>query len=161
LRAADEQDSDQVSKLLSAAKTQALELKYDIDTMDFFTGSDFDWGSHTAIVNVNRDHIDGIRRQAAKLKDVRSAGSSWQKTTVDRIRPLLEELAAEAETLINRINQNPKRLNDGEYKEYVKVNTDLAAELAALVGNFVDYGRTRQQLEDLAKELDLPSAVSE
>jgi len=37
------------------------------------------------------------------------------------------------------------------------VNADLAAELAALVGNFVDYGRTRQQLEHLTNKLDLPS----
>jgi hypothetical protein len=37
------------------------------------------------------------------------------------------------------------------YKEYVKANADLAAELAVLVGNIVDYGRTRQQLDRLAK----------
>ena len=98
-----------------------------------------------------------IRRQVTKLDDVRSTASSWQKTTIDRIGPLLQELASDAEALINRINQNPKRLNGGEYKDYIKVNADLAGELAALVGNFVDYGRTRQQLEHPTNKLDLPS----
>ena len=46
------------------------------------------------------------------------------------------------------------------YKDYIKVNADLAAELAALVGNFVDYGKTRQQLDQLTNKLDLPSSGS-
>jgi len=110
---------------------------------------------------VYKGHIDAVRRQVTRLNDVRSNASSWQKTTIDRIAPLLQELASDAEALINRINQNPKRLNNGEYKDYIKVNTDLAAELVALVGNFVDYGRTREQLEHLTNKLDLPSGGSD
>jgi hypothetical protein len=68
----------------------------------------------------------------------------------------LQELASDAEALINRIDQNPKRLNSGKYKDYIKVNADLAAELAAFVGNFVDWGRTKEQLEELKNKIDLP-----
>jgi hypothetical protein len=153
---ADEPDSDRVFELLSTAKSQAFELKSDIQTMDFFAGSDFGWASHASIINVYKDHIDAIRNQISKLDETRSIASTLQKTTLDRVGPLLKELASDAEALINRINQNPKRLNGGEYKEYIKLNADLAAELAALIGNFVDCGRTKQQLERLKNKIDLP-----
>jgi hypothetical protein len=157
-RAADEPDSDRVSKLLSAAKTQAFDVKSDVQTMDFFMGSDLSWESHTVIVNLYKEHIDAIRRQATMLDDVRGIASPLQKTTIDQVSPLLRELASDAEALIDRIDKNPKRLNSGDYKDYVKVNGDLAAELAALVGNFVDYGKTQQQLDQLTGKLNLPLA---
>jgi hypothetical protein len=154
--AADDPDSDHVSELLVTAKAQAFELKSDIQTMDFFTGSDFGWESHASIVNVYKGHISAIRQQVARLDDARSIASPLQKKTIDQVGPLLQELASDAEGLINRINKNPKRLDSGEYKEYIKVNADLAAELAALVGNFVDCGRTKQQLEQVKNKIDLP-----
>ncbi len=157
-RAADEPDSDRVSKLLSATKTQAFNVKTDMQTIDFFMGSELSWGSHTVIVNLYKEHIDAVRHQVSVLDDARSAASPLQKTTIDRIGPLLRELASDAEALINNIDQNRQRLNTGEYKDYVKVNGDLAAELATLVGSFVDYGTTRQKLELLINKLGLPAA---
>jgi len=156
LTPADGQDSDRVFELLSTAKTQALELKSDIQSIDFFTGTDFGWESHISIVNEYKNHIGAIRRQATTLDEARSIASPFQKTTIDRIEPLLRDMASAAETLINRINQNPKRLNSAEYKDYIRVNADLASELASLVGNFIDYGRTKQQLEGIADKIDHP-----
>jgi hypothetical protein len=68
-------DSDRVSELLSTAKAQAFELKSDIQTMDFFAGSDFGWESHASIINVYKDHINAIRHQVPKLDDARSIAS--------------------------------------------------------------------------------------
>lgn len=156
---ADEPDSDRISRMFSAAREQALELKSDMQALDFFAGSESGWESHALIVRMCKDHIEGIRRQVSKLDDARTIASPLQKATIDRIAPLLQELAADADALIKHISQNPKRLNNGEYKNYLKVNVDLAAQLAVLVGTFIDYGITRQQIEQLARRLDLPAGT--
>jgi hypothetical protein len=153
---ADGQDSDRVSELLSTARAQTLELKSDIQSMDFFTGSEFGWESHVSIVDEYKNHIGAIRRQVATLDEARSMAPPLQKTTIDQIGPLLQAMASAAEALINRINQNPKRLSSAEYKDYIKVNADLASELASLVGSFIDYGKTKQQLERIAEKIDHP-----
>ncbi len=151
VNAANESAFEQVFAELSQAKEQARELKNDVATIGFFMGSVSSWESHSSILNLYKENISAIRRQVIKLDDIRNIASPWQKTTIDRIRPLLQELAATAESVIDQINQNPKGLKTGEYNDYVKVNTDLAAELAALVGDFVDYGKTKEDLARLTK----------
>jgi hypothetical protein len=37
------------------------------------------------------------------------------------------------------------------YKEYVQANHDQASTLAALVSDFVEYGKTKNKMEELAK----------
>jgi hypothetical protein len=40
-----------------------------------------------------------------------------------------------------------------EYKDYLEANADYATDLAAMIADFVDYGRTKQRLERLAAKL--------
>ena len=51
------QDSDQVSKLLSDAKTQTFQLREDASTMESYTRSNLSWESHAAGVNEMKEHI--------------------------------------------------------------------------------------------------------
>jgi len=52
------------------------------------------------------------------------------------------------------LNQNPKRLWTGDYKDYVEANADLAAQLSEMIGDFVDYGKTKHRFERLASKLE-------
>jgi hypothetical protein len=153
-RAAAESDAGRVSQVLSAAKDLAAELKSDLETMDFFAGSQSAWESHASIVNIYNDHVNAIRGQVAKLDSARNIASPVQKTTIDRIVPLMQEMAADTEALIKQINQNPKGLNGGEFRDYIKANADLAAELSTLIAGFVAYATTQQQLDRLKRQLN-------
>jgi hypothetical protein len=157
MNAADVPDSEQVSKLLSEAKTLAFQLKEDAVTMESYTRMNLGWETHAVAINQIREHVNDLGRQVKKLKDARNTASPWQKTAIDRINPFLDELAGYTSAVIEHIKGEPKHTMD-EYKDYLEANADYATDLAAMIGDFVDYGRTKQRLERLTTKLELPPA---
>lgn len=154
--AADVPDSEQVNQLLSDAKTQAYQISADASTMESYTRSGASWESHAAAVNVMKEHINLAGRTLTKLDDARKNASPWQATAIDRIKPLLTEIASNSTKVIEYLNKNPKRLSMTEYKDYVESNSDVAGQLSGLVSDFVDYGNTKNRLERLGAKLELP-----
>ena len=67
LNAAGLPDSEQVSKLLSEAKTMAFQLKEDAATMESFTRSNVTWQSHAVAITQVKEHINAMERQVAAL----------------------------------------------------------------------------------------------
>ena len=157
MNAADAPDSEQASKLLSEAKTLAFQLKEDAFTMESFTRSNLGWESHTVAITQIKEHVNALARQVAKLKTARSTASPWQKTCIDRINPFLDELEGYTEAVIEHLNKQPRLLTTAEYKDYLEANADYAGDLAAMIGDFVDYGRTKQRLQRLTDKLELPA----
>jgi len=155
-KAADVQDSEQVSKLLSEAKTMAFQLKEDASAMEAFTRMNVSWQSHATAINQIKEHINALGRQVVKLKDARNTGSPWQKTAIDRITPFLDEMAGYTAAVIEHINGDKKH-NLEEYRDYLEANSDYANDLAAMIGDFVDYGNSKQRMERLGAKLEVPS----
>jgi hypothetical protein len=156
VKAADVPDSEQVSKLLSEAKTLAFQLKEDAETMESYSRSNVTWESHAVTIAQIKEHVNALGRQVAKLKDARNTASPWQKTAIDRINPFLDELSGYTEAVIEHINKKPKLLTTPEYKDYLEANADYSGDLAAMIGDFVDYGRTKQRMERFAGKLEVP-----
>jgi hypothetical protein len=155
-KAADPSDSEQVSKLLSEAKTLAFQVKEDADLMEGFTRMNVSLESHAVAINQIRDHVNALGRHVTKLKDARSSASPWQRTAIDRINPYLEELAGYTAAVIEHISGTQKHTTD-EYKDYLEANADYSADLASMIADFVDYGKTKQKVERLAAKLELPA----
>jgi hypothetical protein len=155
-KAASAPDSEQVSKLLSEAKTMAFQLKEDAVTMESFTRMNVSWESHAVAINQIKDHINALGRQEAKLKEARSSGSPWQQTAIDRITPFLDELTGYTYAVIEHINGQTKH-TPAEYKDYLEANADYATDLAAMIGNFVDFGNAKDRLERLGDKLEIPN----
>jgi hypothetical protein len=149
-------DSEYVAKLLSEAKTTAFQLKEDAVAMESFTRMNVSWESHAVAINQIKDHINALVNHEAKLKEAKNIASPWQKTAIDRIVPDLDELEAYTFAVIERINDQPKRLFTDEYKDFLAANADYSTDLAAMIADFVDYGKTRDRLERLANKLEIP-----
>jgi len=155
-KTADAPDSEQVSKLLSEANTMAFQVKEDSVTMETFTRMNVSWETHKVAINQMREHVNALGRQAAKLRDARGEASLWQKTAIDRITPFLDELGGYTSAVIDRLN-GEQRPSMEEYKDYLEANADYATDLAAMIRDFVDYGRTKHRLERLTGKLELPA----
>ncbi|HYM11387.1 MAG TPA: hypothetical protein VEU62_11680 [Bryobacterales bacterium] len=153
-KAASIEDSVQISKLLADAKTESVELKHDALEMESFTRSKLSWESHATAITRIKGHINKVGELVTQLNDARHAGSPWQQDAIDRITPLLRELAANTESTIEHLNNNRNRLHTTEYKNYVVANYDLASDLAALIGDFVDYGKAKEKFETLQQKLE-------
>ena len=156
-KSADVPDSEQVSKLLSEAKTMAFQLKEDAATMESFTRMNVSWQSHAEAINQIKEHVNALGRHVAKLKDARNSAAPWQKTAIDRINPFLDELGGYTSAVIEHLNREPRHTME-EYKDYLEANADYSQDLAAMIADFVDYGKTKQRLERLATKLEIPAA---
>lgn len=150
-------DSEQVSKLLSEAKTMAFQLKVDAQTMESFTRSNTTWESHAVAINEIKERVNALGRQATKIREARNTAAPWQKAAIDRINPFLDELAGYTEAVIEKVNKHPKLLTTPEYKDYLEANADYAGDLASMIADFVDYGRTKDRLEHLSHKLEVPT----
>jgi DNA repair exonuclease SbcCD ATPase subunit len=163
VRAGEVPDSYKVSQLLSQAKTQAYQLKEDASALQSFVGSatELQAQSHAVVLNQIKDHVNTVGRQLAQLEQNSTDASPWQKTAIERIRPLLQELASNTTNVINRLNQHPNQLRTGAYKDYVEANADLAAQLSEMIADFVDYGKTKNRFERLGDKLEISGTDSQ
>jgi ketol-acid reductoisomerase len=69
----------------------------------------------------------------------------------------MRDFAANAEALIDAIGKNPAGLDSSDYKQYLKLNSDLAGEFTTLIGGWVDYGKTGEALARVAEKIGAPA----
>jgi hypothetical protein len=157
LRAADiPGDSKGVSDLLSQAKTQAIQLKNDAADMESFTLSTLSWQSHAAKITEIKEHVNAVGKTVSKLNQAKDTASPWQKTAIERVNPVMGELAMNVEATINHLNKEQGRLlNTQEHKDYLKSSAELATRMASVVSDFVDYGQTKAKFEELSHKLEI------
>ncbi len=148
-------DTEAVSKLLSETKTLAFQVKEDAAEMETYTWTNVSLETHVTMINQIKDRVNALGRQVQKLNNAKNMASPWQRTAIDRINPLLDELGAYTYAVIDHINGTPKH-TAAEYREYLETNADYSAELAAMISNFVDYGKTKEKLARLGAKLELP-----
>jgi hypothetical protein len=119
VRAVSVSDSEQVSRLLVEARAQAFQLKEDALEMESFSRANVNPVSQKVTINQIKEDISILGRQVAKLQ------AAEVSAAIERINPYLD---------------GDQRRNFVEYRDYLQANVDYATDLAAMIGNFVDYG---------------------
>ena len=156
VQAAPPEDNKEVSQLLEDIKGQAADLQRDSDELESFTRSDLSWQSHAEELDRIKERINAIGKTISKLQNLRSNASPWQREAIDRIMPVAKKLASNTTAAIEHLNKNPLRINEPQYQQYLKSNAEAASNLAALVKDFVEYGKTRTTLEAYERKLEVP-----
>jgi hypothetical protein len=126
-------DTTEVTKLLEDIEVQAADLQRDSDTLESYTHSDVSWESHADELNRMKDDINRIGQTIQRLQSLRSSASPWQQEATGRIIPVAQRLASNTQAAIEHLNQNPKRLQDPQYEQYLKSNPEAAAQLTSMV----------------------------
>ena len=147
-------DSAQASKLLQEARTSAAQLRRDSVQMETFTRSRLTWQSHAAQIDVIKEHINRTGKIVADLHNARDGAEPWQQDAIDRITPLLQEMASNTESIINHLNDKNETWHP-EYQGYLKSNAELAADLSRLIGDYVDYDSAKSRSQGLGQKLGL------
>ena len=151
------QENPEVTRLLADAREKAAVLSRDADEMEALTRSDVSWQTHADMLNTIKEHVNDLARTVEKLNASRDLASEWQKQAIDRVMPLMKELAANTTAAINHLNENKLRPTSGSYEEYLKENAETAHQLSDIISSFVRYGDTRARLEKLEQRLEIAS----
>lgn len=155
--AAEVADSAQVTKLLGEAKTQAFQLKEDAVTMESFNRMTVSREMQADTINQIKDHVNALVRTEAKLQEAAPGAAPWQKKVIREVVPYLDEMEGYTSAVIETLN-GEVRHTPAEYKDYLEANADYSTDLAAMIGDFVDYGRTKDRLERLKTKLEVPAS---
>jgi methyl-accepting chemotaxis protein len=149
-------DSQEVSGLLAEAKTEATQLKQDTEEMSSFVRTKTSWETHADQISQIKQHVNKLGELVTKMDNAKGAASPWQQQSINRVTPLLKDLAASVTTTIKHLNDNKDRLLNPPYPDYAAANAEYASDLAQLVSDYVAYGEAKHKSEDLAKKLEVP-----
>ena len=148
-------DNAEINRLFVEVATQASALKTDATEMETFTRTDLNWESYAEKIAGIKEHVNAAGKLLAKLEDVKAQGAPWQQTAIDRIAPLLREMASNTTATINYMNENKMRVHLAAFKDYVKTSYELAINLEAVIRNFVEYGNSKDKFENLDRALEI------
>jgi hypothetical protein len=156
LAMAQTKDSAEITKLLANAKVHAALAEYDSDTLYTFVDSPMAWESHAAQLRIISEHLNDLEKVVGQLNDLRGKGSPWQQVAIERINPLLRDMADNLNAAIKELKDHKERIQTPEYRDYLRANADLANRTATVISDFVEYSRAGAQSERLQKKLALP-----
>ena len=147
--------SQEVNQLLADLKTEAVALEQDCDEIATWArAKQLSWQSHAEKLNLIREHVNEAGRLLSNLHDARDEASPWQQQAIDRVYPLLKELADNTTAMINHLNDKGSAFHFSEYGDYAKAGYNLAKDLAALVSDYVEYGKLEVDFDRLQEKLD-------
>ena len=92
------------------------------------------------------------------MNNAEAEASPWQQQSINRVTPLLTELAASVTTTIKHLSDNQNRLMHPPYPDYAAANAAYASDVAQLVSDYVGYGDAKHKSEDLAEKLEVPTS---
>ena len=156
-----QKDSDEITSLLSQARTQAWQAAQDADTLQSYTMSPMAWESHAAQLRLIQDRVNALAKTTQQLNDLRSQGSKWQQAAIDRINPLLRDMDETLATTITALNDHPERVNMPPYREYAHANYDVCEQAATVISDFVAYGKSKGTSVSLKEKLDLQQTAKQ
>ena len=148
----------EVAAQLDAASAEAAELARNADEMTSLLHNDVSWESHAEMLNRIKDNVNNMGKIVAKLQEEREEASPWQQQAIDRMVPMLKEIAANTTAAIEHLNQNHERPTTPDYVEYLQQNADTAHELADMISAADQYGRERTKLERLQDKIESPGS---
>jgi len=153
-------DSKAINDLLKEVKSHAVLASDDSETLESYTRSHtMSWEAHAHRLRTIADHANNLIRDFDKLSSMRGEGSPWQQEAIDRVDPLLKEMADHLSTTIAHFKDNKHRVNMPAFHDYVKANREYMSRTSELVSSFVEYGETRAKANGLEASLDLPPAA--
>lgn len=152
---AQREDSLQLTQLLGEARNEAAELARDADEAESLIRNQVSWETHAAVLDRVKDHVNNMARIVDKLTETRASGSDLQEQAVDRILPLVKELAANTTAAISYLNQNKSRPITEPYTEYLQDNAETAHQLSSIVSSLFEYEKSMTKIAKLKNKLEL------
>jgi hypothetical protein len=161
LAQAQKPDSTAISDLLKEAESHAVLAQQDAEELQAYSNSTISWKSHANRLNAIRDHANDLLKDFNQLRSMREEGSPWQQEAIDRVDPLLHEMADHLSNTIAHFTENKNRIQMPQFRAYVKANQELMSRTSKLITDFVEYGETRAKEIALEKTLELSLTARE
>jgi len=109
--AAPPSDSTTIAKLLQQAKTDAALANEDAEFLVSNAQSNLDPRMHAQYLRMVREHAAELFRDYYQLQAIQNKGTPQQRAAIDRLDPLLRDMATSLTTTLQTFNSHPARSN--------------------------------------------------
>jgi hypothetical protein len=145
--------SDAILKLLGDAQAQSSQLS--LEWKSYAKQPVIDWAGDAPEVTAMKGEVTAVVHAAAALNDARGQASPTQLAAMDRIVPVVREIAENATRAIDFLAKNQTRLTGKQYKDYLEQSSDTSGRLATLVSQMVEYEGRRARFDLAKRNLEL------
>ena len=120
-------DSASISKLFQQAKDHAAQANEDISFLDSNRYSGLSPQSHALYLQMVKEHAAKLFSDYYQLQGLREKGTPQQREAIDRLDPLIREMAASLVNTLQSLNANPTLvhmppLRDRIHSDYLAIN---------------------------------------
>lgn len=154
---AQKSDSEEINRAITQAKNEAVLVDADAETLHSWTMSQISWELHASKLNSMKEHVNELGKIHQQLGDLRSEGSPWQQEAIDRINPLISDMADQLSATIKHLNDHKNQLQFPAYRDYTHACYDLASRTSSMIRDFAEYAEAKSRSEDLERKLELPA----
>ena len=147
--------TDPVSKLFAGARAQSSQLSVDWKYLSRRTGPN-PANDAAEILRMKQD-VNAAEKTIAALNDSRREVSPSQSAAIDRIVPVMEEIAGNTADAIEFLSSNQPRMTAKEYRAYVSDGSDTSHRLSSLIAELVDYASHKTKFDEAKRSLELAS----
>lgn len=151
LHAADSPDA--FLKLLEDAQAQSSQLS--LEWKSCAKQPALDWAGAAPGVTQMKGDLTAVIHTADALDETRGQASPAQLAAMDRIVPVVREIAENTAKAIDFLARNQTRLTGKQYKDYLDQSSDTSGRLSTLVSQLVDYEGRRAKLDLARRNLEL------
>jgi hypothetical protein len=113
------------------------------------------WASDAAEVTLMKREVAAIVPTMGALNQTRGQASPAQLAAMDRILPVVQEIADNTTKAIDFLAKHQTRLTSKQYKDYVEQSSDTSNRLASLVSQLVDYESSKTRFDLAKRNLEL------
>ena len=148
-------DSTTVSSLLLQAREDVIQLRNDAEELQSFNWSKMSWESHAMKLDQIRDEVNSLGVLVTKLNDQKTKASPRERQVIDRVTPMLKELASKVQVAIDGVKNNPEHVQTFGYRDDYSAIAEISSKLAAQISDLVQYDQLNAKLEKLARRLEI------
>jgi lambda repressor-like predicted transcriptional regulator len=148
------QDNPSVTAQLNAAKPIVATIKKDAVQMQSYSqNTGLSWQTHSTALDKIKTDVNKLQENTRGLQSHRTVASQWQQDAIDRVTTLANDLATNMNNAIAQLNKSKSRPTAPPYPEYLKLNTQIASDLADEIDATIDRGQARAKEDALQKQL--------
>jgi len=131
-------DSRAITDLMKHAREHAALAEDDAAKLESYTRSNISWRSHATRLVHMKEHANDLIEDFNQLSSMRPNGSPWQQEAIDRVNPLLHEMADHLQATIDHFNENQSKVHMPPFRGYARANLELMTRTNQLITDFVE-----------------------
>ncbi len=147
------QDNPSVTGQLNDAKPIVATIKKEATELVSYTQtSGLSWKTHLAVLERIKADVNKLQENMRGLQSHRTIASPWQQDAIDRVTALANDLATNMNNAMEQLNKSKSRPLAPPYPEYLKLNAQIANDLADEINATIDKGQAKAKEDALQKQ---------